>query len=315
MAAVMTTPSPVARCPAGQPPGRSTSRWCRCPGGPRASAAGLGRHVLAPASRRRAGRGDRGPGGGTGGRGARGLTPRGSRAPPAGRPLRRAARRLAVVHRRPRRPGRGPAPGRRRARGGPRRRRRSLAGETIVWQRCRPGLGAAEQSGGGATVAACAARTAARSTTRSSTRASPTTAARSGGGGSASAAAGGSRPTSGSTSSPLVGRASAPGSRSRSTGPSWPGASTGRSAGRPIPAGAVDAIAAALEEELRELGPEVAERARSAWPCSSGSGRSTRSRTCASRRSTRASRTSPTSSARSSSSRRRRPRSGRPGPT
>ena len=108
-------------------------------------------------------------------------------------------------------------------------------------------------------MAECGAPTAERRTTRSSTRASPTTVTRSGAGGSASAAGGGSPPTSGSTRcrswSP-----SAPGSRSRSTGPSWPGASPRRSAGRPIPEGAVDEMAAEIEEQLRELGARGPER-------------------------------------------------------
>ena len=81
-----------------------------------------------------------------------------------------------------------------------------------------------------------------------------------------------------------------------------------RASSRRSPGGAVDAGAVEAHRR-RDRGAGPGRRARgpserSAWPCSSGCGRSTRSRTCGSPRSTRASRTSPTSSARSWSSRR-----------
>ena len=173
----------------------------------------------------------------TGGRGARGLTPRGPRAPP----------RLVADPRRRRPPGdtlwsiATAARARRRSActsstrwSRPAARRQLLPGETVRLTgviASRRGVESRAATVVGATVAACAARTAGRTTTRSSTPASPTTAARSGAGASASPAGAATRPTSASTTLPLM-VGSAPASTSRSTGPSSPAGSSG-----PSPAG------------------------------------------------------------------------------
>ena len=255
-------PRPATRSRPRRPSG-PLGRRTPSPRPPAGAALPPNRRCLPAASVRRRGARARARGGGGAGEcGARRVLPCPRRAPPAGRRRSSSSRATRC--------------GRSRQRSRPTRDPREVVDALVAGPRHAPRCCRARRSPGSttdrhagcarrarrrwtATVAACAARTAGRTTTRSSTRASPTRVARSGAGASASPAGAGTRPTSGSrTSACSCGSARAtvePFDRAKLR------AGVERAATNRLDAGDVDTIVAEVEEELRDAGGEVGERA------------------------------------------------------